>query len=270
MMRGVLLAAALAAQPAAAQVADLVSDAAFRVCADPALVPMSSRDGSGFENRIAEHLASALGKPLEYTWFPMATGFVRNTLFAGKCDVVIGYAQGDELVLNTNHYYTSTHVLVVRADGPLAGIERLADPALKGHRIGVVAGSPPASHLARNGLMAKARPYSLMVDRRVEDPAGDMLAAVESGEIDAAVLWGPVGGPLVKAHPALKAIPLVKEEGAPKLFYRITMGVRQGEDVWKRELNSLIRREQGALDAILRDAGVPLLDDYGRGLKEAG
>ena len=155
MTRFALLAAGLlAAAPAAAQVADLVSDQAFRVCADPANAPMSSQDGTGFENRIAEHLAKVLGKPLDYTWFPMVTGFARNTLFAGKCDVVIGYAQGDELVLNTNHYYTSTHVLVVRADGPLAGVTSLADPALQGRRIGVVAGSPPASHLVRHGLMA--------------------------------------------------------------------------------------------------------------------
>ncbi len=118
--------------------------------------------------------------------------------------------------------------------------------------------------------MGKARPYDLMVDRRVEDPAGDMLRDVEAGVTDAAVLWGPVGGPLVRAHPGLKAIPLLKEEGAPRLYYRITMGVRQGEDVWKRELNSLIRREQGALDTILREAGVPLVDNYGKGLKEGG
>ncbi len=270
MTRFALLAAGLlAAAPAAAQVADLVSDQAFRVCADPANAPMSSQDGTGFENRIAEHLAKVLGKPLDYTWFPMVTGFARNTLFAGKCDVVIGYAQGDELVLNTNHYYTSTHVLVVRADGPLAGVTSLADPALQGRRIGVVAGSPPASHLVRHGLMAKARPYNLMVDRRVENPAGDMLDDLETGATDAAVLWGPVGGPLAKGRPALKVVPLLAEEGAPRLYYRITMGVRQGEDVWKRALNSVLRREQAALDAILRDAGVPLLDDYGRGLKAA-
>lgn len=269
-IRAAALVAALAAGPAAAQVADLVSNDAFRVCADPANLPLSSRDGTGFENRIAELLAARLGKPLDYTWFPMVTGFARKTLFAGKCDVVIGYAQGDDLVLNTNHYYTSTHVLVVRADGPLAGVEALSDPALQGLRIGVVAGSPPASHLVRNGLMARARPYNLMVDRRVENPAADMLSDIEAGVTDAAVLWGPVGGPLVKAHPALKAIPLLRDEGAPKLFYRITMGVRQGEDVWKRKLNSLIRREQAGIDAILRDAGVPLLDDFGSRLKEAG
>ena len=265
-----LAAALLAAGPAAAQVADLVDRSAFRVCADPANKPLSAEDGSGFENRIAELFADKLGRPVQYTWFPQVTGFVRQTLSAGKCDVVIGYAQGDELVLNTNHYYTSTHVIVVKADGDLAEVDTLRDPRLEGRRIGVVAGAPPTTHVARLGLMKDARPYDLMTDRRVEDPAGDMLADLEFGEIDAALLWGPIGGPLVKeGHPGLKATPLLKEQGPPRLVFRITMGVRAGEDEWKRELNSEIRRNQAEIDAILGDAGVPILDDFGKREKPA-
>jgi quinoprotein dehydrogenase-associated probable ABC transporter substrate-binding protein len=257
-----------AATPASAQVADLVDRSAFRVCADPANRPLSAEDGSGFENGIAELLSEQLGVPVQYTWFPQVTGFVRQTLQAGKCDVVMGYAQGDELVLNTNHYYTSTHVIVVRADGDLAEVDTLADPRLKGKKIGVVAGSPPATHVARLGMMPDAEPYNLMVDRRVEDPSGQMLADLEAGRIDAGLLWGPIGGPLVRQeHPDLIATPLLKEQGPPRLVFRITMGVRAGEDEWKRELNSLIRRNQDGIDTILRDAGVPVLDDFGTGEK---
>ena len=208
--------------------------------------------------------------PVQYTWFPQVIGFVRQTLGAGKCDVVIGYAQGDELVLNTNHYYTSTHVIVTRADSDFADVDTLADPRLRGRKIGVVAGAPPTTHVARTGLMKDAKPYDLMVDRRVESPPEAMLADVELGVTDAALLWGPIGGPLVKDNPALKATPLLEEQGPPRLVFRITMGVRAGEDVWKRELNSLIRRNQDAIDAILREAGVPILDDFGTGPKPAG
>ena len=251
-----------------AQTSDLVSKTAFRVCADPANRPMSAEDGSGFENRIAELLAADLGLPLEYTWYPMATGFIRRTLAENRCDVVIGYAQGDELVLNTNHYYTSAYVLIVKADGPLAGVTALSDPALKGKRVGVVAGSAPATHLVRNGLMALAKGYDLFADRRYQDPSGDMLADLEAGEIDAAILWGPIGGPLVKqSHPGLKVTPLLSEPGPPRMFYRITMGVRQGEKSWSRKLNSLIRRDQAKIDAILAEAGVPILDDMGTAAK---
>lgn len=253
--------------PLSAQVADLVDRSAFRVCADPANRPLSSQDGAGFENRIAALFAERLGVPVQYTWFPQVTGFLRKTLSAGKCDVVIGFPQGDEMVLNTNHYYTSTHVLVVRADGDLAGVDHLSDPQLKGRHLGVVAGSPPASHVARLGLMRDAKPYDLMTDRRVEDPAGDMLRDVEAGVTDGALMWGPIAGPLARDNPHLKVIPLLKESLPPRLFFRITMGVRAGEDVWKHQLNSLIRRNQTEIDAILREAGVPLVDDYGKELK---
>ena len=264
----VLAGAVLAAPPVSAQTADLVSKNAFRVCADPANYPMSDKEGTGYENRLAELIASKLELPVTYTWFPMATGFIRQTLRAAKCDVVIGYAQGHELVLNTNHYMTSAYAIVVAKDGALSNVDTLRDPALNGLSIGVIAGSPPATHLARNGLIAKARAYNLTVDRRHESPVIDMLDDLVAGETDAVLVWGPLGGPLVKSdYPDLKLTPLLKEETPPRLFYRITMGVRIGEADWKRKLNSLIRRNQKEIDGILRDAGVPLLTDFGTELK---
>ena len=267
--RGAALATALIlASPASAQLSDLVSKTAFRVCEDPANLPFSNEAGEGFENRIADLFAEKLGLPIQYAWYPMATGFVRRTLIDNNCDVIPGYAQGDEMVLNTNHYYTSAYVLVVRSDSDLADVETLADPRLKGRRIGVVAGTPPASHLQRHGLMGDVEGYKLMVDTRFEHPNVDMIADLKSGELDAAVLWGPIGGPLAKAEgDAVVVTPLLKEAGSPRMFYRITMGVRQGDDVWKRKLNSMIRELQPEIDAILRDYGVPLLNDDGTALK---
>ncbi|MBP0484708.1 substrate-binding domain-containing protein [Sagittula salina] len=256
---------------AGAQTSDLVSTHALRVCMDPANLPMSSKDGTGYENKLAELVADKLGLPVQYTWYPMATGFIRNTLKAKKCDLVIGYAQGHELVLNTNHYMTSTYVLIVPADGDLAGVADLGDPALKGKRLGIIAGSPPATHMARNGLIGKAKAYALVVDRRYESPALNMLDDLDKGEIDAAVLWGPIGGPLVKqSHPDLTVIPLLGDGLPPKMFYRITMGVRQGEKVWQRKLNSLIRRNQDEINAILSEAGVPLVNDMGDAMLDLG
>ncbi|MEQ8916779.1 MAG: substrate-binding domain-containing protein [Silicimonas sp.] len=267
-----LVAASFAAGFAAdaqAQTSDLVSDNVLRVCADPANLPASAEDQSGYENALAELIAEKLGVGVEYTWYPMATGFIRNTLKAKRCDVVMGYAQGHELVQNTNHYFTSVYALIVPKDGPLAGVSALSDAGLNGKRIGIVAGTPPSAHLARNGLIAKARPYRLFVDRRHESPADEMLADLEAGEIDAAILWGPLGGPLVKQdHPDLAVIPLVNETESPRLFFRITMGVRLGEKVWERKLNSLIRRHQDEIDALLREAGVPLVNDMGTAVKE--
>ncbi|OWV40875.1 substrate-binding domain-containing protein [Mameliella alba] len=259
-----LLGLTLTAPVGQAQTSDLVSKTALRVCADPANSPMSNRDGTGYENALAELIGDKLDLPVTYTWYPMATGFIRNTLKAKKCDLVVGYAQGHELVLNTNHYLTSAFVLIVPEDGPLAAVEGLADDRLKGLRLGVIAGSPPATHMARNGLIGKAKPYHLVVDRRHENPAIDMLDDLKAGEIDGAVIWGPIGGPLVKSgYPGMKVIPLLNETLPPKMFYRITMGVRNGEKVWQRKLNSLIRRHQDEIDALLAEAGVPLISDLG-------
>ena len=196
------LAAALGtALPAAAQLTDLVSRTAFRVCADPANLPFSNEAGEGFENEIAELFAETLGRELQYTWFPMAQGFVRRTLVENRCDVIIGYAQGDELVLNTNHYYTSTHVLVTRADSDLADVDDARRPAAAGPRDrgdrGRAAGEPPGALRADGdgqGLRADGRPPASSARTRRCSPT------CVAGGIDAAVMWGPIGGPLARDH----------------------------------------------------------------------
>lgn len=263
--RKLILALVLAGGAAAAQpTTDLTQDTAFRVCADPAAWPASTEDGNGYENRIAELLAEKLDRPVEYTWYPMSTGFIRRTLAAHECDVVIGFSQGHEMVQNTNHWMTSAFVLIAPEDSELAGVDALSDPRLQGKRIGIVAGTPPATHMAAHGLIGDAKSYPLFVDRRYASPGEEMLDDLTAGEIDAAILWGPLGGPMVKQrYSGLEVIPLLNEQSLPRLFYRITMGVRRNEDAWKRELNSLIRRHQDEIDAILTEAGVPILNDMG-------
>jgi quinoprotein dehydrogenase-associated probable ABC transporter substrate-binding protein len=241
---------------------DLVNRTALRVCADPANMPFSNDKGEGFENKIAEIVAGELKVPVEYTWFPQATGFIRQTLFSKRCDVVIGYAQGDELVLNTNHYYRSTYALVYRAGSGLDGVDGLADPRLKDKRIGVVAGTPPGSVMARLDLIARAKPYQLVVDRRYDSPGERMIDDIRSGDIDAGVLWGPMAGYFAgKDGAKLVVVPLLKEGNSPRMTYRITFGVRNLEDDWKHQLNAVIAKRQGDIDEVLLRFGVPLLDE---------
>lgn len=244
------------------QKADLVNRRVLRVCADPANLPFSNQKGEGFENKIADVVSEALGIPVEYTWFPQATGFIRRTLFAKACDVVVGYAQGDELVLNTNHYYRSTYAVLYRKGQGLDGVDSLDDPKLKGKRIGIIAGTPPGDIMARNGLISTAKPYPLTVDRRYESPAERMIEDIRKGEVDAGILWGPIAGYFSsRGGEQLIVRPLVKESVGPRMAYRITMGVRQGDDVWKRQLNQVIAQNQGKIDKVLLDFGVPLLDE---------
>jgi quinoprotein dehydrogenase-associated probable ABC transporter substrate-binding protein len=259
-----LLSAALvtSVRSAQAQRIDLVDRAALRVCADPANMPFSNDKGDGFENKIAELVAGELKVPVEYTWFPQATGFIRQTLAAKRCDVVMGYAQGDELVLNTNPYYRSTYALVYRPGIGLDGVDSLADARLSGKRIGVVAGTPPATVMAGLGLIQQAKPYPLLVDRRYDSPGERMIGDIRSGDIDAGVLWGPMAGYFAaRGGDKLAVAPITKETAGARLAYRITFGVRQLEDDWKRQLNALIARRQGDIDAVLLEFGVPLLDE---------
>ncbi|WP_442578829.1 substrate-binding domain-containing protein [Mesorhizobium sp. ASY16-5R] len=243
---------------------ELVDPDVLRVCADPSNMPFTDQSGEGFENKLAEFVAAKTGrKSVSYTWFPMVTGFVRQTLRANRCDIIMGYAQGDEQVQNTNAYYRSTYVLMYKKGGGLDGVETIEDPKLADKRIGVVMSTPPASNMARANLMKKAKVYELMVDTRfTASPAEMMIKDIQSGEIDAAVVWGPMGGYYAaKSGADVAVVPLTKEKTGSRMSYRITMGVRPSDQEWKRTLNRLIKDNQAEINKILLGYGVPLIDE---------
>ncbi|HMK89995.1 MAG TPA: substrate-binding domain-containing protein [Methylocystis sp.] len=240
---------------------ELVDPKTLRVCADPNNLPFSNDKGEGFENKIAELLAAKLGKGLDYTYYPGASGFVRNTLNAHLCDVILGTPQGADVVQPTNPYYRTSYAIVTRAESDLADLKSLDDPRLKekGRRIGLVANTPPGDILARNGLLAAVKPYALMVDTRVDSPSQEMIRDLEKSDIDIAVLWGPFAGYYAKKAAGRLNIALLDDASGARVSYRIGFGVRHSDQNWKRELNQFIAQNQGALDQILRDYGVPLV-----------
>ncbi len=254
------LIAGTAAVAADAPKADLVNRKQLRVCADPSDLPFSNEAKEGFENKIADIIGDELKLPVAYTWFPKATGFIRQTLFAKRCDLVIGWGQGDDLVLNTNAIYRSTSALIYKAGTGLDGVTELADPRLKGKKLGIVQGSPGGNYIAKAGLIGNTKGYRMMVDRRYESPGEEMMKDIRSGEIDAAVHWGPIASYWAsRGGEKLVVVPLLKESGAGKIAFRITMGVRNGDDAWKRRLNEVIAKRQPDIDKVLLDFGVPLL-----------
>jgi quinoprotein dehydrogenase-associated probable ABC transporter substrate-binding protein len=260
----VLMAVPASAQaPGLGQSAELVDPHMFRVCADPHDLPFSNQAGEGFENKLAELFASKLGEPTSYTYYPQVIGFVRNTLNALRCDVVMGDVVGDDLMQTTNPYYRTTYALVFKPGNGLDGIETLADPRLKPKRIGIIAGTPPSEVLVQQGLMALARPYALTVDTRVEVPSQTMVNDIAAGQIDAGVLWGPIAGYYAqRATPRLVVVPLLKEPS--RMDFRIAMGVRHSDQDWKRKLNRIIAENQPEIDRVLQQYGVPLLDEQGK------
>ena len=244
---------------------ELVDPKTLRVCADPNNLPFSNEKGEGFENKIAEFLAQKLHKPLAYSFYPGATGFVRNTLNAHLCDVILGMPQGNDLVQPTNPYYRTTYAVVTRAGADVDGVSTLDDPRWKEkpHRIGLVANTPPGNVLARNGMMSMVKPYPLMIDTRVESSSATMIHDLETGEIDAALLWGPIAGYYAKrSGAALHVTPLPETQGA-RMAFRICFGVRRSDQNWKRELNQILAENKSEIDKILIDYGVPLLDENG-------
>jgi quinoprotein dehydrogenase-associated probable ABC transporter substrate-binding protein len=246
-------------------VVDLVNRKVLRVCADPANLPFSNEKGEGFENKIADVIADELKVPVEYTWFPMSTGFVRMTLFSKRCDVILGYAQGDELVLNTNAYYRSTYAIVTKAGGPLDGVNDLADPKLADKKIGIIANTPPGYLMAKHGLMTKAKSYPLVVDTRFQSPALEMANDIRSGEIDAGILWGPYAGFYSKTGGealSVKALAL-DPQLSTKMSYGVTLGVRPSDTDWKKQLNTVLTKRRSDIDKVLLSFGVPLLDEQG-------
>src|SRR5580658_8154903 len=193
---------------------ELVDPHVLRACADPRDLPFSNEAGEGFENKIAELFARKLGKSVAYTFYPDATGFVRNTLNAHRCDVVLGIAQGVDIVQPTNPYYRTSYVAAYPKGGLLDGLDSLSDPRLKSARIGVVAGTPPVTFLAANGFLGQIKSYALVVDTRFDSPTHEMMDDLDRGEIDVALLWGPIAGYYAtKAKTPTAVVPLVKEQG---------------------------------------------------------
>jgi quinoprotein dehydrogenase-associated probable ABC transporter substrate-binding protein len=246
---------------------ELVDPKVLRVCADPRNLPFSNEKSEGFENKLAELFAAKLQKKLDYMYFPQATGFVRVTLGAHRCDVIMGFPQGDDLVQGTNPYYRTAYALVSRQGSGLEEVDTLEDARLKGKHLGVIAGTPPGTNMAAAGLMTNAKPYPLMIDTRVDSSAEAMINDLNKGDIDAGVLWGPMAGFYAKkSNPPLHVTPLVKETKGPQLVYRIGMGVRRADQNWKRQLNRLIQENQADINKILLDYGIPLLDENNRSI----
>jgi quinoprotein dehydrogenase-associated probable ABC transporter substrate-binding protein len=261
--------AALGPAEALAQVADepvssieLIDPRVFRVCADPRNMPFSTEKEEGFENKLAALFAAKLGKSVAYVWYPGAVGFVRNTLNAHRCDVIMGFPQGGDLAQTTNPYYRTAYALVFKPGIGLDSVDTLNDPVLKTKRIGIVAGTPPATYMAINGLLSRVKSYPLAIDTRTDSSAGAMIEDVQSGEIDLGILWGPMAGFYAsKANPKLNVVPLLKETGGPRLSFRIAMAVRPADQEFKRLLNRLIQENQSEIDALLLSFGVPILDE---------
>jgi len=240
---------------------ELVDPDVFRACGDPRNLPFSNDKGEGFENKLAELFAAKLGKKLSYTYYPQATGFVRMTLGSYRCDIIMGFPQGDDQAQVTIPYYRTTYALVFKRGSGLEDVATIEDPKLRDKRIGVVARTPPSTTMAVNGLLAHAKSYPLFVDTRADSSAQAMMDDLARGEIDCGILWGPMAGYYARqADPPLVVVPLIKETTGPQMTFRIGMAVRPADQEWKRTLNQLITQNQAEINKLLLGYNIPILD----------
>jgi mxaJ protein len=249
----------------------------LRVCAEPNNLPFSNEREEGFENRIAELVADELDAELSYTWWAQRRGFIRSTLGAGVCDLVIGVPAGYELAETTDAYYRSAYVYVYRADRGLE-LHSMRDPGLRHLRIGVHligddgVNPPPAHALGEQGIVDNVVGYMIYGDYREPNPPARIVEAVATGELDVAAVWGPIGAYFAKhASVPLEAVPITDTAGfAPLRFeFGIAMGVRKGEHAFRDELNRILERRREDIHRLLDAYGVPQVPDAAAGARAA-
>jgi quinoprotein dehydrogenase-associated probable ABC transporter substrate-binding protein len=240
----------------------------LRVCADPNNLPFSNEKQEGFENKIADVVARGLQERVEYTWWAQRRGFFRNTLRAGNCDLVVGVPAGFEMALTTPPYYRSTYVFLSRKDRKL-DVESFDDPRLHNLKVGVqmvgddFSNSPPAHALTNRGIITNVKGYSVYGDYSQPNPPARIVEAVARGDVDIAVVWGPLAGYFAKRS----RVPLQITQVWPQMdrsylpfVFDIAMGVRRGDNDLRDQVERVIEEQRPEIDRILSEYGVPRVD----------
>lgn len=263
---------ALVAAPSPDPADDPPQQRVLKVCADPNNLPFSNRQEEGFENRLAELVAEEMNATVSYTWWPLRRGFIRNTLRERRCDVVMGIPSTYELVLATSPYYRSTYVFMYRKD---AGFEvrSFEDSILRSLKIGVhvigddYANSPPAHALGARNIVENVVGYSVYGDYDDPNPPAEIVRAVAEGDVDLAIVWGPIAGYFATQHPVeFELVPVSPQIDLPFLpfVFDMSMGVRRTDEALRDTLDAIIERRADDIRTILDDYGVPIVDRRAR------
>jgi mxaJ protein len=236
----------------------------LRVCADPNNMPFSNERREGLENRLADLVARELKTTVSYVWWAQRRGFVRNTLAAGQCDAMMGVPSNLPSVLTTRPYYRSRYVFVTRADRKLV-VDSFDDPRLRRLRIGVQvvgdgANTPPMDALARRGLAPNLVGYTVFGDYAQPNPPARIMDAVSRGEVDIAVVWGPLAGFFAERYPARLELRALPADASLPIEFSISMGVRKDDQSLRSALNGILERRWAEIERILDDYRVPRAD----------
>lgn len=240
----------------------------IRITADPNNLPFSNEKREGFENKIAQLIANELGADIQYSWRAQRRGFFRETLKEDRADLVLGVPAHFEMALPTSPYYRSSYVFVYRKDREL-NIHSLDDPQLRKLKIGVQltgndeTNTPPAHALAHRGIVDNVVGYTVYGDYRQPNPPARIIDAVVKGEIDVAVVWGPLGGYFAKQESVPLEVVPVSPAADPSLpfTFSIAMGVRKNDKQLHDEIDAVLTRKRDEINRILDAYNVPRVPD---------
>jgi mxaJ protein len=235
----------------------------LRVCGDPNNLPFSNEKLEGIENKIADVIAGDLGMTVTYTWWPHQRGVVKRVLNTGRCDVMLGIPKGYDPVLWTKPYYRTGYVIAYRKDRGLK-VRSLDDPQLQKLKIGVQVNTPPHDALGQRGISGdNVIGYQLMFDSNfhAEDYPGKLVEDLIAGQVDVALVWGPIAGYFAKKKSAAIEIVLLEDrpESVDRFAFDISMGVKKNNKELKGKLEEALARKHDEIRHILEDFGVPLL-----------
>jgi mxaJ protein len=258
----------LLALAAAAVLLGSCSQRVITACADPNNMPFSNQAEQGFENKLAEMIAGDLHARLAYVWWAQHRGYARNTVNVGKCDFWPGVATGLETMATSRPYYRSSYVFVTREKDRLNGLT-LDDPRLRKLRIGVqmvgddASNTPPAHALASRGMIDNVHGYMLYGDYRRPNPPAAIVEAVEKGDVDVALVWGPLAGYFAAKSP----IPLRLEPVTPwfadaqwPMQFDVSVGARKDDQRMLKQIDRVLERRSGDIAELLAAYHVPVVE----------
>lgn len=244
----------------------------LRVCAAADEAPYSARDGSGFENKIAEAVAEAMGRKAHFFWSSKPAIYaIRDQLGMSICDVVMGVDAGDPRVSTSRPYYTAPYVFIARKDSPLKINDWQSPDLEKAKAIGFVEGTPADTMLTQRDLWTKHITYSRSLanfqskrNKYTRIPPDRMVGEVANGTADLAAAFAPEVARYVKSNDALKLVVIpdnntrVDGERVPHHFEQ-SIGVRKGDSDLLAEVDAALKKAQPKIEAILKDEGIPLV-----------
>ncbi len=230
----------------------------FRVCTDPDNLPFSNNKQEGFEDKIAAVLAKDLNQKLSFMYAFNRFGFLRNTIKARRCDVIMGVPPDYDPVMTSKPYYRTGHVFVWRKDSGY-DITDYSSPDLKKGLVGTTDKSPTTVPLNDNGIIGNAKPYR--IQRNLNNPPSLMIDDLGKGVIDVAVAWGPIGGYFAKKSEVPMEVRLApeyeKQNARGKTYWNISVAVRHGDKERMKLIQGALDRNQDKIHAILDEYGVP-------------